>query len=184
VQRRAHRQSAHGAAQAPRERWVQLGRLGGPFGIEGWVRVHSFTEPPEGLLTFARWTLRMEPDVRSERRLLGGRRHGEGLVVRLEGVDGCDAAAALRGASIEIARSELPPPGPRQYYRADLIGLAVRNLEGAELGAVVYFIETPASAVMVVQGGEQHWIPAIPRHLRKVDLDAGSIVVDWPAVLD
>jgi 16S rRNA processing protein RimM len=165
-------------------RWVELGRLGSPFGVEGWLRVRSFTDPPEGLLKFARWSVRTGTQARSERRLLEGRRHGEGLVVRLEGVEGRDAAAALRGASVEIARSGLPPPAARQYYRADLIGLAVRNLEGHELGAVDYFIEAPAGAVMVVAGEARHWIPAVPRHLLRVDLEAGLIVVDWPAALE
>ncbi len=173
-----------GAEQAPRERWIELGRIGGPFGVQGWLRVQSFTDPPEGLLKFARWSLRIGPRERAQRRLLEGRGQGKGLVVRLEGVSDREAAAALRGASIEIARSELPPPGRRQFYQADLIGLAVRNLEGVELGVVSHFIEAPASPVMVVQGGAQRWIPAVPRHLRQVDLDAGWIVVDWPAELE
>lgn len=178
------RAQGRGSADAPRERWVELGRIGGPFGVRGWVRVQSFTDPPEGLLRFGCWRLCVGGHERSERRLLEGRRQGRGLVVRLEGLDGPEAAAALRGASIEIARSELPPPGRRRFYQADLIGLAVRNLEGMELGAVQHFIEAPGGPVMVVQGGAQHWIPAVPRHLRKVDLDAGWIVVDWPAVLE
>ncbi len=181
MERRAQGREAAGYGPP---RWVELGRLGGPFGVKGWVRVQSYTDPPEGLLSFGRWTLRLGARERSERRLLEGRGQGKGLVVRLEGVDDREAAAMLRGASVEIARSELPPPGKRRFYQADLIGLAVRNLEGAELGVVLHFIAAPASEVMVVQGREQHWIPAIPRHLRKVDLDAGWIVVDWPAALD
>jgi 16S rRNA processing protein RimM len=143
--------------------------------------VQSFADPPEGVLKFRWWTLRLGPDERSKRRLLEGRGQGKGFVVRLEGVDDREAAAALRGAYIEIARSELPPPGTRQFYQVDLIGLAVRNLEGVELGVVLHFADAPAGAVMVVQGGAQHWIPAIPRYVRKVDLDAGRIDVDWPA---
>ncbi len=148
------------------------------------MRVRSYTDPPEGLLQFERWSVRIGSGERSERRVLEGRGQGEGLVVRLEGVDDREAAAALRGASVEVARSALPPPGRRRFYQVDLIGLAVCNLEGAELGVVVHFVEAPASPVMVVQGGEQYWIPAIPRHLRKVDLNAGRIVVDWPAALE
>lgn len=142
--------------------------------------MQSFTDPPEGLLKFRWWSLRLGPE-RSKRRVLEGRGQGKGFVVRLDGVDDREAAAALRGAYIEIARSELPPPGARQFYQVDLIGLAVRNLEGVELGVVLHFADGPAGAVMVVQGGAQHWIPAIPQYVRKVDLDAGRIDVDWPA---
>ncbi len=174
---------AHG--QGTSSGWVELGRLGSPFGVKGWVRVRSFTDPPAGMLDFARWTLRTAAGERSERRLLEGRAQGKGLVVHLEGVDGRDAAAALGGAWVEIAREQLPAPGARQFYRADLLGLAVRNLEGVELGAVLHFVEAPAGPVMVVQdGAEQRWIPAMPPHLRQVDLDAGRIIVDWPARLE
>jgi 16S rRNA processing protein RimM len=105
-------------------------------------------------------------------------------VVRLEGVEDRTAAAALVGACVEVARSALPAPGRRQFYQVDLIGLAVRNAEGRELGVVTHFIEAPASAVMVVEGAVQHWIPATPRHVRKVDLQGGWILVDWPVELE
>ena len=164
--------------------WVELGRIGGPFGVAGWLHVQSYTEPAERLLGFERWCLRGASDRRSEHRLIEGRRQGKGLVVRLAGVEDRTAAEALRGASIEVARKALPPAGERQFYRADLVGLAVWNLEGEALGVVQHFVEAPAGALMVVRGEREHWIPAAPRHLRSVDLGARRIVVDWPAVLE
>lgn len=164
--------------------WIELGRVGSPFGIKGWIRVRSFTDPPEGLLRFARWSLTVGKDPRREYRLLEGHRQGRDLVARLESVSDRDSAAALRGAAIEIPRDALPPPAAGQFYRADLIGLAVSNLEGIELGKVLHFVDAPTGAVMVIRGATEHWVPATPRHLRRVDLDAGRIVVDWPAVLE
>jgi len=71
------------------------------------------------------------------------------------------------------------------YYRTDLVGLRVRNLEGAELGSVSYFVDAPAGVLMVTrdQSGREHWVPAAPPHLQRVDLAAGEILVDWPAEL-
>ena len=66
-------------------------------------------------------------------------------------------------------------------FRSDLIGLPVRNLEGVQLGKVSYFLETPTGPMMVVQGEREYWVPAVPKHLSKVDLAAGWIVVDWSA---
>ncbi len=116
--------------------------------------------------------------------MLEGQAHGKGLVVRLAGVEDRTAAQALTGASIEVARSALPEPGRRQFYRVDLIGLAVRSEEGAELGTVSHFVDAPGNAVMVVRGDRERWIPATPQHVRKVDLQAGWIRVDWPAEED
>ena len=99
----------------------------------------------------------------------------------MEGVSDRNAAALLRGAMIEVRRSELPPPGRREYYRADLVGCVVRNLEGVELGKLDHFVDGAASAMMVVVGTDEYWIPAIPQYLRKVDLDGRALSVDWPA---
>ena len=146
--------------------------------------MQSYTEPPEGLLSFEHWCLRGGSDHRSEHRVIEGRRQGKSLVVRLSGVDDRTAAEALRGASIEVAREALPPPGERQFYRADLIGFEVWNLEGEALGVLRHFVDGPTGALMVVGGGREHWIPAAPPHLHSVDLGARRIVVDWPAALD
>jgi ribosomal 30S subunit maturation factor RimM len=47
---------------------------------------------------------------------------------------------------------------------------------------VAHFIETPAHALMVVRGANETWIPAVPRHLRRIDLGARRVVVDWQAL--
>ena len=177
-------------------RWVELGRIGAPFGLAGWVHVSSYTEPPEALLEYAEWALRREGGERKRHRLAEGQLQGERLVARLEGIEDRDAAALLTGAWVEVERAELPPTGDREYYRADLIGLEVENLEGIALGRVAYFIDAPAGAVMVVTEREgadaqtreaprrEHWVLADPEHLRRVDLAAGRILVDWPAELE
>jgi 16S rRNA processing protein RimM len=83
---------------------------------------------------------------------------------------------------IEVQRAEMPPPGKRQYYQADLIGMAVRNVEGVQLGNVVQFVDAPTGPVMVVRdtAGREHWVLATPEYLRKVEIDAGQVLVDWP----
>jgi len=170
---------------APAVRWVELGRIGAPFGLAGWVHVSSFTEPLEALLEYREWGLRGERGERKRYRLIEGRVQGERLVARLEGIADRDSAALVTGAWVEVERTELPPTGDREYYRADLIGLEVENLEGIALGRVAYFVDAPAGAVMVVsEPRAEHWILADPAHLRRVDLTAGRVVVDWPAELD
>jgi 16S rRNA processing protein RimM len=156
-----------------------LGRVGAPWGVKGWVHVDSYTDPLDGLLDYRQWTLRLGSGERITRSLIEGHPHSDRLVARLEGIEDRDGAAALRGAVIEVARADLPPTAEREYYQADLLGLVVRNLDGAELGKVGYFMDTPTGPMMVVQGEREYWIPAIPKHLSKVDLAAGLILVDW-----
>jgi len=166
--------------------------VGAPWGVKGWIHVDSYTDPLDGILEYRQWTLRFGSGERITRGVIEGHPHSDRLVARLEGIEDRDGAAALNGAVIEVSRAELPPTGEREYYQTDLLGLMVRNLDGAELGKVGYFVDTPTGPMMVVKGrpsgergnpqrGEgEYWIPAVPKHLRKVDLAAGLILVDWP----
>jgi 16S rRNA processing protein RimM len=146
------------------------------------MHVDSYTDPPEGLLEYPQWVVRVGSGDRVTRKVAEGHPHGDRLVARLDGVEDRDAAAFLTGAVIEVQRTDLPPPGKRQHYRADLVGLAVRNLEGVEMGRVAQFVDAPTGPVMVVKDveGREHWVLATPQHLRKVEVDAGLILVDWP----
>jgi len=154
--------------------------VGAPWGVKGWIHVDSYTDPPDGILEYRQWTLRLGSGERITRGVVEGHPHSDRLVARLEGIEDRDRAAALNGAVIEVARAELPPTGEREYYQTDLLGLMVRNLDGAELGKVGYFLDTPTGRMMVVKGEREYWIPAVPKHLSKVDLAAGLILVDWP----
>ena len=162
-------------------RWVELGRIGAPFGVKGWVHVDSYTDPPDSLLEYPQWILRSGSGERVTRKLVEGHPHSDRLVARLDGIEDRDAAARLTGSVIEVQRADLPPPGKRQHYQADLIGLAVRNLEGVDMGRVEQFVDTPSGPVMVVKDadGREHWVLATREHLRKVEVDAGLILVDW-----
>ena len=162
--------------------WVELGRLGAPYGIKGWLHIESHTDPKPALLTYRDWTLRFATGERTSRRVAEGRAHGEGLVARIEGVADRDAAAALTGARIEVRRASLPAPKKNEYYQADLVGMKVTTLVGVAVGAVSHFVDSPAGSLMVITGaGPEYWVPANQRHLRKVDVEARAILVDWPA---
>jgi 16S rRNA processing protein RimM len=108
-------------------------------------------------------------------------RSGGALTVKFAGVEDRDQAQALRGSDVCVPRSELPQRNEKDFYRADLIGCEVVDLTGTVLGVVQHFIETPAQVLMVVRGAREFWIPAVTRHLRRVDLKARRVVVDWSA---
>jgi 16S rRNA processing protein RimM len=159
---------------------IELGVVGAPFGVRGWVKLRSHTDPPERLLEHRSLQLRLGGAWRAYRIEASGRSGGQ-LTVKLVGVEDRDAAAALKGAMIGVPRSELPPREDKDFYRADLIGCEVTNLEGERLGVVSHFVEIPAHALMVVRGEQEYWVPAVPQHLRRVDLQARRIIVDWDA---
>ena len=158
---------------------IALGQITGSFGVQGWVKVRSYTEPPEQILDFPVWRADLPGGGHRELTHFEGRRHGKGLVVRLSGVADRDQAIALARLELWIERRELPALKDGEHYQADLVGLEVVNLEGHVLGRVDYFLETGANAVMVVIGEKEHWLPMVPRHVQRVDLGQRRITVDW-----
>jgi 16S rRNA processing protein RimM len=159
---------------------IQLGFVGAPFGVRGWVKLRSHTDPPERLLEHRHLRIG-RGEVWKDYRIEASGRSGGALTAKLAGVEDRDQAQALRGAEVRVLRSELPQRDDRDFYRADLIGCEVVNLDGVNLGVVQHFLESPAQVLMVVLGTQEYWIPAVPQHLRRVDLQARRVVVDWNA---
>jgi 16S rRNA processing protein RimM len=157
---------------------IELGVVGSPYGVRGWFKCRSDTEPEERLLEYKRWQLELAGRWQ-EFELQDSGRSGGQLTAKLKGVDSPEAAALLRGAAIAVRRTELAAPAPGEFFRADLIGCEVFDQTGAKLGAIDYFVETPAHALMVIRGDQNRMIPAVPRHLRKVDLAQRRVQVDW-----
>jgi 16S rRNA processing protein RimM len=163
------------------EPMLTLGQVATAHGIRGWVLVRSFADPPDSLLDYGEWQVVAPNGVARTVRLLEGAPYKEGLRVLLEGIEDRNAALALSGWLVQIARSELPPLETGEHYRDDLTGFEVVNAEGVVLGRVEYFADLPAGSLMVVKGEREHLVPASPQHLLKIDASARRINVDWPA---
>lgn len=151
------------------------------FGIQGWVKVHSYTQPRENVLRYSPWELEHR-GKRWQVAVLTGRRQGQTVVAALEGIATRAQAETLRGAKISIERAQLPQPAPGEFYWVDLIGLEVIDLAGRRLGQVTDLMETGANDVLIVRGPEDKEI-LIPwlrdRVIRELDLEAGTMRVDW-----
>jgi len=158
-------------------RMVAVGRIGGVYGLRGWVHVQSETQPIENILRYRPWHLGERPQ-RFEP--VEGKRHGKGLVVRLEGCIDRDQAASLVGAEIAVPREALPPAKADEFYWVDLEGLAVETTQGLSLGRVDHLFATGANDVVCVKGERERLIPFVwDTVIREVDFDLGRLVVDW-----
>ncbi len=162
---------------------VRLGRIVGLFGVRGWVKVFSFTDPREAILDYGDWMLGKDGAWRPVE-LEEGKRHGKSVLAKLAGADDRDAAVELLGLEVAVPRSALPEPGNEQYYWTDLEGLAVWHRDERLLGTVRQILETGAHDVMVVRPGEggdkEVLVPfVVGEVVTDVDLDAGVIRVDW-----
>lgn len=164
-----------------------LGRVSGVFGVKGWVKVFSDTEPREAIVDYAALQLGYNGQWRAIQ-LEGGQRQGKSVVMKFAGIHDRDQAAALIGHDIAVERSALAELPSHEFYWADLIGCSVENLSGERLGVIRDMLETGANDVAVVQGdvgtangqSSQQLIPwVMDAVVKKVDVVAKTIVVDW-----
>ncbi len=157
---------------------IVLGKMSAPFGVRGWSKVTSFTDPPESILNFRQWSL-VKNGQQQSLAVLEGKPHGKFIVVKFEGIDDRDEAALLTHAEIQVQREELPDSDDG-YYWADLIGMQVVTKDNVELGLVKSLMETGANDVLVVNGDRERLVPWIKNDvIVDVDLEKGSITVDW-----
>ncbi|PKL95468.1 MAG: 16S rRNA processing protein RimM [Gammaproteobacteria bacterium HGW-Gammaproteobacteria-8] len=159
---------------------LELGRISGAWGIAGWVRVHSRTEPPENIFDYQPWRSDRSPGLFHVEEW---RRQGPRLVCRLREVADREAAEALTGTVLKIHPDQLPPAEPGHWYWSDLFGLDVLDAAGARLGTVSGLLDAGAHDVLQVDaadGGEALLIPfVLGNYVLEVDLEARCIRVDW-----
>jgi 16S rRNA processing protein RimM len=155
------------------------GEVAGAFGVLGWIKVKSFTDPPLNIVKYVPWTLEFADRV-IEVNVVEGRSQGHFVVARVEGVNDRDKASALKGGRISVPRSCFPRAPAGSYYWVDLLGLDVLTESGFSLGKVVGLMETGANDVLQVKGERERLIPfVIGQFVKNVDIDKGFIVVDW-----
>ncbi len=164
--------------------YIPVGRISGVFGIKGWVKVFSFTDPRDNILEYKPlYVLRHGDWIPID--VNGGKLQGKAVVMSLDKVIDRDQALTLIGSELAIKRSQLLETEQDEFYWADLVGLKVINIENEILGIVDHLLETGANDVLVVNGTEpdtQYLIPfVLERTVLQVDLKNKQIQVDWQA---
>ena len=177
---------------------IEVGLVLGAWGIKGGIRVRPFSRDPEALFSSRRWFLR-PPEPKPGLRLpsawpavlhiTSSKPQGGSVVATAQELPDRNAAEALQGARIYIARSSFPTAGDGEFYWIDLIGLAVINREGLALGRVVGLIDTGAHSVLQLRRpdaaegatGEatERLIPFVAAYIDDVNLAERRITVDW-----
>lgn len=168
---------------------VVVGRLTTVYGVRGWVKLHSYTEPMENILGFDRMYLQRNGQWQAIE-FEDCKRHQKGLVVQLSGVADRDAAKAYCQCDLAVPAEDMPPLETGDYYWHQLEGLKVYSQVAGKpeqlLGQVDHLMETGANDVVAVKPCEdsidkrERLIPWLPDQVVKaVDLDTGRITVDW-----
>lgn len=158
---------------------VLVGQISGLFGIKGWIKIFSYTQPRDNIIRYNPWLINIGNDW-VELTHEEGRQQGKGVIARISGYDEIKKSSQLIGCDIGLRQEQLPELNDNDYYWNELIGLQVINLEQVDFGVVKRLIETGSNDVLVVQGDRERLIPYIKEQvIRNIDLDEKLIQVDW-----
>jgi len=165
---------------------VTLGKVGAVYGIKGWLKIHSFTDDQEAILDYFPWSLKLGNKIQSVE-ITDWRKHNNGLVVKVAGIDDRDVAQKLVGSEIFVSEDALSDLPEGEFYWRDLIGMSVVTDKGYDLGQVSDIMETGANDVLVVKanlkdgfGKKERLIPYLmDQVILSVSTENKQICVDW-----
>lgn len=168
---------------APAAERILVGIVRRPHGVRGAVAVELQTDNPD----------RFRPGAELELVGAGGRGPRRvrvesaspfkgGLRVSFDGVTSRDEVEGWRGATLEVARAQVPPPPPGEHYLFELIGRRCRDRRAGELGRIVDLVEDGGGWLVVVErpDGSRLPLPYAERFLTRVDADEGTLDWDLP----
>lgn len=162
-----------------------LGKITSVYGIKGWVKIYSHTDPMENIMTYSPWQLKLNGQWKTVK-LESSKKHGKGLIAKLEGVNDRDVARQYCGVDIAVDSSLLPSLDEGEYYWSQLEKLSVYTLTGELLGRVSHLLETGSNDVLVVRGNadsidrRERMIPYLPDQvIKEINLESGTMRVDW-----
>lgn len=173
----SHAEPGSGAADV-----LPFGRFGRPHGVRGEIALRPYNLEGDGL---ADVVLPLSVSVvressRRELSLLSVRASNDVLLVRLEGVETREQAAALTNAELWVPRSALPELEEDEFYVEDLLGCTVVDVDGRTRGTVCATFWNGAQDIMTIEGPDgELLVPAVSEFIREVDLDARRLVVDF-----
>jgi 16S rRNA processing protein RimM len=160
---------------------ILVGKISNPHGIKGWVKVISFTDPIENILSYKKWTI-SDNETEKTYCLEDSRIQGNKIVIKLEGVNNRDDADLLKNLQIEVNRSDLPKLDENSYYWEDLVDFNVIDIKGMHVGKVDSLFRTGSNDVLVIinKTKQRLLVPFIMEEVIKyVDLDKELISIDW-----
>ena len=164
------------------DRRIIIGKVGAPHGVKGEMKILPMTDFPD---RFAGMTHCYIGDKTME--ITGVRYQKHHVLMRIEGVNAREDAAAFVGAFVSVDRSEAVPLKKGEYYTADILGLSVEETGGTFLGTVTDVIQTGSNDVYVVSlpgRKEEVLVPALKKVVREISIETGRMVVEMPEVME
>lgn len=168
---------------------ILIARIGAAYGIKGWVKLISFTDPPENILNYQSF---VSPQSKAgdgnpvKVEIDQSKAQGNGFIAHIRDCDDREQVRHYTGKFLYVSKEALPDLEAEEFYWHQLQGLRVVNLSNEDLGRIKSLLETGANDVLVVQGDahsideQERLIPYVREQVvKQVDLEQGCIRVNW-----
>ena len=151
--------------------YIEAGRIVNTHGVAGEVKIEVWLDSPDYMKRFRRLFL-------GERELVvdAARVQKSFLLCKLHGVNDINAAMALKGRTVSVAREDAKLP-EGAFFLQDILGAEVRDEQGNVIGELVDILERPAYNIYVVSWEREHLIPEVPEFVLRTDADNGIVTV-------
>ncbi len=153
-----------------------VGKINGVFGVQGWVKVFSYTSPKENIINYNNWLLKSTDDYRLVS--IVAKKTNKTIIAKLSDINSVEQATKVLGINIYINKNQLKKP-ENSYYYYQLIGFKVINTAGDNFGIVDHLFYNGSNTVLVAKNDKINMLPFIKPHLISVNLAQKLIVFDW-----
>jgi len=113
-------------------------------------------------------------------------RRGNSVLIKFAGIIDRTALEKLLPFEVYSSREDFPDLEEGTFYVVDMIGLKTLNAEGEVIGKIADYYETPAQIVFTValKNGERLELPYVDNFFTDVDIEAGTIRVHLPEIVE
>jgi len=160
---------------------VNAGRIAGVFGLHGELKLDASRVGDDALRAGLAASLRFADGSTRDVTIAAVRRQKDRPLIRIAGIDDANAAQALVGANMTIARDDAPL-GEREYFDADLVGCRLLDAAGVDCGSVVDVLHYPNQDLLVI-GPARAMLPLVAAFIANVDVTRKEIHVTVPVGL-
>ncbi|MEM9103109.1 MAG: ribosome maturation factor RimM [Pseudomonadota bacterium] len=160
--------------------FVVIAKIGKPFGVKGWMKIWSYTDPLAQFCHYTALFYRRYAGIWQSFNVAEQKEQGNGIIVRPEACHTPEEARHYTNALIAVQRQQLPELTEDEFYWVDLQGLTVINQKNIELGIIDHLLETASNDVLVVKGEKLYYIPYIRGDfVVDIDLQKQIMRVNW-----
>ncbi len=169
----------------PADQFLLIGKIVKPHGIQGEVKIYSYSEQPENLLSYKHLVLvDVKGTLSSTLEIQKCRIQGRKAIAKIASVTNRNQAENLQGMGVLLDKDFLPQASEEEYYWYQLKGLTVKTKQGNVLGIVKHVFSNGAQDIMVINDGTSEYMVPVHTDIIVEHNDKGIVINPPPGLLE